>query len=175
MAEFRRILPVISAEIRMPVAGCHREQGAGNRRQKTARGQAFTVDALLSVFVVIFFMVMVLNFSLAGRHVTSSIQDEKMAEDILVSLAHEGGLAVNSTILNRSLYAMAGKDRKYKAEISWYEYMGGAYTLSTRETIGTEPGEDSEVSVSERSIENYEGLSGSRLTNMTQVRLYIWR
>ena len=139
------------------------------------KGQAFSVDALLSVFVVMLFMAATLSFSLSGRHVTSSIHDEKLADDILASLANRGDLSANSTNLNRSLYGLVGNERRYKAEISWYEYRGGAYTLSSRETIGAEPGEDSEVSVSERSIESYEGLNSTRLSNMTQVRLYIWR
>jgi len=139
------------------------------------RGQAFSIDAMLAIFVVMLFMAVVLNFSLAGRHVTSSIHDEKMADDILASLANRGDLTVNATLLNRSLYGMVGAERKYKAEVRWYEYRGGAYTLNGSETVGEEPDGDAEVSVSERSIESYEGVNGSRLANMTQVRLYIWR
>jgi hypothetical protein len=75
------------------------------------RGQAFSVDALFAVFVVMLFMAATLDFSLAGRHVTSSIHDEKLADDILASLANRGDLAVNSTILNRSLYGLVGNDR----------------------------------------------------------------
>lgn len=139
------------------------------------RGQAFSIDALFAIFVVMLFMAVVMNFSMAGRHVTSSIHDEKMADDILAALANRGDLTANATNLNRSLYGMVGAERKYKAEVSWYEYTGGAYTLSSRETVGTEPEEDAEVSVSERSMEHYEGTNGTRITNMTQVRLYIWR
>ncbi len=139
------------------------------------RGQAFSIDALLAVFVVMLFMAVVLNTSLAGRNITGSLHDEKMADDILASLANNGDLSANATALNRSLYGMVGAERMYKAEISWYEYRGGAYTLSSRETVGTEPGADADISVGERSVEYYEGLNGSRLSNMTQVRLYIWR
>jgi len=145
---------------------------AGNRM---LAGQAFSVDALFAIFVVMLFMVVVMNFSMAGRHVTSSIHDEKLADDILATLANQGDLTANATILNRSLYGMVGAEREYKAEISWYEYKGGAYTLSSRETVGIEPDGDAEVSVSERSMEYYEGTNGTRITNMTQVRLYIWR
>lgn len=150
---------------------------SGDRKRKTVnrRGQAFSIDALMAVFVVMLFMVVALNFSMAGRHVTSSIHDEKLADDILATLANRGDLTANATNLNRSLYGMVGAERNYKAEISWYEYKGGAYTLSSRETVGMEPGGDAEVSVSERSMEYYEGTNGTRITNMTQVRLYIWR
>lgn len=139
------------------------------------RGQAFTVDALLSVAIVLLFTAATLNFSLGTRHTSGNVHDEKMADDVLVMLDGQGFLQRNITVVDRSVDSLLKGVREYRVEMYHYGMNGGAFELLGNESAGPMPENFSEVSVSERSVAIYEGLNESRIANFTTVRLYVWR
>lgn len=139
------------------------------------RGQVFTIDALLSVAIVLLFTAATLNFSLSIRHTRGSIHDEKLADDVLVMLDGQGFLQQNISIVNRSIDSMLRNSRQYRAEMHHYEANGGTFVLLENESVGPVPENFTELSVSERSVATYGGLNDSRIANFTTVRLYIWR
>jgi hypothetical protein len=149
--------------------------GKLRNRGPELRGQVFTIDALLSVAVLLLFISALVGFSVSGRHVRSSMHDEKLAEDILVVLDGQGFLTGNATSLNGTIYSMIGGTRHYRVETSDYEYRGGSFVLMGNESTGEPPGEFAEISVSERSAASYEPGKGPQFANFTIVRLYIWR
>ncbi|MEW5996782.1 MAG: hypothetical protein AB1657_04270 [Candidatus Micrarchaeota archaeon] len=139
------------------------------------KGQVFTIDALLSVTVLLLFISALVGFSVSGRFVRSSMHDEKLAEDVLVVLDENGLLTRNATYLNATLYNILDGTRHYGVETSDYEYHGGSFVLVGNGSAGEVPAEFDEVSVSERSAASYEPGKGPQFANLTIVRLYIWR
>ena len=158
--------------------------GAGSRTLKSGgkpgnarllRGQVFTIDALLSVAIVLIFTAATLNFSLSIRHTRGSIHDEKLADDVLVMLDGQGFLQQNISVVNRSIDSLLRNTRQYRAEMYHYEANGGTFVLVANESAGPMPENFTEVSASERSIAAYGGLNDSRIANFIKVRLYVWR
>ncbi len=109
-----------------------------------SQGFAFSIDALLAVFVLLFAVSAIYFFSSDTRtDVYSHTVMKKQADDLLLVLDKDGELAtLNSTLLNNSINSTILSSLDWNLNIDYYNYSGGfipAGNLSTGSNYSSVP------------------------------------
>ena len=137
-----------------------------------AKGFVFSLDAMLSIVIVIIALTAIYFLSAEVKQDSlSQLVFKKQADDLLISLDKAGDLAtLNSTFINNSINSTVPSSLQWKMEINYYNYSNGfvlAGNLSFQKN--TSNGTSSVTSQREFLV-----FQNSRIKNYGTARLTLW-